>query len=111
MNLPNPLKYQNLYFEIVEVDRDFLNGIVSGGKVSYIDYSAGIIYIDGFLDDRVKLRCLVMDILDLCCREIEKPMNNVDLVVLTGVVIDLLESFKLVQDKGCKGCKDVKYIE
>lgn len=25
MNLPNPLKYQNLYFEIVEVDRDFLH--------------------------------------------------------------------------------------
>ena len=111
MVLPNKIKYQNLCFDVLEVDSEFLNGVVSGSKASYIDFRNSKIYVDGGLDEKLKIRCIIMDLIDLACREAAKPMDNVDLVILTGLVMDILESFADNSNNECVGCKNVKYIE
>lgn len=110
LRLPDRIPYQNLFFRVKEVSSDVLNGIVDGRKVSYIDYKHGIYYLDKDLDDRVKLRCIIMDILDLCHGEMGRALDNSQLIFLTNVVFDLLDGFDMIKDT-CQGCKDVKYIE
>ncbi|HPQ05459.1 MAG TPA: hypothetical protein PKZ88_08355 [Methanothermobacter sp.] len=110
MRLPKRIYYDNLEFKVVEVSSADLNGSGPGNKVSHIDMREGIIYVDSSLKEDLKVRCVVMDLLELSALENGEKISNKDLIMSTRIVLDLIRSFLENEGDNNQNSVNLNYI-